>query len=187
MSEHAEALQQLLIRNFNGAPLHHEQREPLYDTRCARLARDTAARKLGASIDIVAPGMRSCPYHFHHAEEEMFIILEGPRNAARGWRDAAAARAQGFELYWVGDTAALPRLEISRDFEFSPKACEFGAAGGVLMRSRRSGRLSSSARRKDSPRQSRSRLSRQVRPRHQYPSESRRQVEPMSERSAPPR
>lgn len=77
MSEHAEALQQLLIRNFNCAPLQHEQREPLYDTRCARLVRGTAARKLGASIDIVAPGMRSCPYHFHHAEEEMFIILEG--------------------------------------------------------------------------------------------------------------
>ena len=77
MSEHSEALQQLLIRNFNSTPLQHEQREPLYDTRSARLARGTAARKLGASIDIVAPGMRSCPYHFHHAEEEMFIILEG--------------------------------------------------------------------------------------------------------------
>ena len=82
MSEHAEALQQLLIRNFNGAPLQHEQREPLYDTRCARLARGTAARKLGASIDIVAPGMRSCPYHFHHAEEEMFIILEATEGCA---------------------------------------------------------------------------------------------------------
>ncbi len=37
----------------------------------------TAASKLGASIDIVAPGMRSCPYHFHYAQEEMFIVLEG--------------------------------------------------------------------------------------------------------------
>ncbi|WP_163306695.1 cupin domain-containing protein, partial [Enterobacter ludwigii] len=33
--------------------------------------------KLGASFDCVAPGMRSCPYHFHYAQEEMFIILEG--------------------------------------------------------------------------------------------------------------
>ena len=29
------------------------------------------------SIDIVAPGMRSCPYHLHHAQEEAFVILEG--------------------------------------------------------------------------------------------------------------
>jgi len=41
------------------------------------LGTGTAASKLGASIDIVAPGMRSCPYHFHYAQEEMFIVLEG--------------------------------------------------------------------------------------------------------------
>jgi len=77
MTENAEALARILIRNFNDAPLEHEQREPLYDTLCARLAPGTVAQKLGASIDIVAPGKRSCPYHFHHAQEEMFIVLEG--------------------------------------------------------------------------------------------------------------
>jgi uncharacterized cupin superfamily protein len=29
------------------------------------------------SIDILAPGMRGCPYHLHHAEEEAFVVLEG--------------------------------------------------------------------------------------------------------------
>ena len=77
MSERTAMLTQLLIRNFDDVALQHEQREPLYDTRCARLARGTAARKMGASIDTVAPGMRSCPYHFHYAQEEMFIVLEG--------------------------------------------------------------------------------------------------------------
>jgi uncharacterized cupin superfamily protein len=73
----AAALAKILIRNFSDAPLHHDVREPLYDSMGARLATGTAAQKLGASIDIVAPGKRSCPYHFHHAQEEMFIILEG--------------------------------------------------------------------------------------------------------------
>ena len=77
MNEAAQTLASLLIRNFNDAPSERERREPLYDTVCARLARGTAARKLGASVDTVAPGMRSCPYHFHHAQEEMFVILEG--------------------------------------------------------------------------------------------------------------
>jgi uncharacterized cupin superfamily protein len=77
MTEKAEALRRLLIRNFDEATLVHERREPLYDSRGARLAPGTAARKLGASIDIVAPGARSCPYHAHHAQEEMFIVLEG--------------------------------------------------------------------------------------------------------------
>ena len=77
MSDKRATLASLLIRNLDDAPLEREQREPLYDTMCARLARGTAARKLGASVDIVPPGMRSCPYHFHYAQEEMFIILEG--------------------------------------------------------------------------------------------------------------
>lgn len=73
----AESLSRRLIRNFDAAPLEHQVREPLYDTLCARLATGTAAQKLGASVDIVAPGKISCPYHFHYAQEEMFIILEG--------------------------------------------------------------------------------------------------------------
>ena len=77
MTDQAQSLAQRLIRNFNDAPTERERRDPLYDTVCARLARGTAARKLGASIDTVAPGKRSCPYHFHHAQEEMFIVLEG--------------------------------------------------------------------------------------------------------------
>ena len=77
MTDTAADLRARLIRNFNEQPLTHELRPPLYDSRGARLAAGTAASKLGASIDTVAPGMRSCPYHFHYAQEELFVILEG--------------------------------------------------------------------------------------------------------------
>ncbi|WP_197467176.1 cupin domain-containing protein [Collimonas arenae] len=77
MSGKAEELRQRLIRNFNTVPTKHDLREPLYDALSARLAPGTAASKLGASIDIVAPGKITCPYHFHYAQEEMFVILEG--------------------------------------------------------------------------------------------------------------
>ena len=77
MSNKATELAAKLIRNFNEVPLEREVREPLYDTQCARLARGTAAMKMGASFDILAPGKRGCPYHLHHAQEEMFVILEG--------------------------------------------------------------------------------------------------------------
>jgi len=66
-----------LIRNFNDATLEHQVREPLYESLTARLGTGTAACKLGASIDTIPPGKRSCPYHFHHAQEEMFVVLEG--------------------------------------------------------------------------------------------------------------
>ena len=77
MNDRAQDLAAKLIRNFNDATMKPEVRAPKYESLCAALARDTAARKLGISIDIVAPGKRACPYHFHHAQEEMFIVLEG--------------------------------------------------------------------------------------------------------------
>ncbi len=77
MSEKVDELARKLIRNFNDIEKIAEVRPPFYETLCARLGTDTAAKHLGASIDIVAAGKRSCPYHFHHAQEEMFVILEG--------------------------------------------------------------------------------------------------------------
>ena len=73
-----EDLRAKLIRNFNDAKLETSDRAPLYDgSQSARLARGTAAQQMGASIDILPPGKRGCPYHFHYVEEEMFIVLEG--------------------------------------------------------------------------------------------------------------
>ena len=77
MTPEQTALAERLIRNFNDVPLEHQVRTPLYDSLTARLGTGTSAQKLGASIDTVAPGKRSCPYHFHYAQEEMFIVLEG--------------------------------------------------------------------------------------------------------------
>lgn len=77
MNEKAKKLSAQLISNFNQVPLEKHVRDPLYETACASLAAGTAAQKIGASIDVVAPGKRGCPYHFHHAQEEVFIVLEG--------------------------------------------------------------------------------------------------------------
>ncbi len=73
----AEALAAKLIRNFDSVPKRNWEREPLYASQSARLAVGTAAQKLGATIDILPPGKASCPYHLHHVQEEMFVILEG--------------------------------------------------------------------------------------------------------------
>ncbi len=35
------------------------------------------AKDLGYCVVAVDPGRRSCPLHFHHAEEEMFFVLKG--------------------------------------------------------------------------------------------------------------
>jgi uncharacterized cupin superfamily protein len=73
----ADELRAKLIRNFKEATLETSERAPHYDgARSARLFTE-ADRKMGCSYDEVPPGKRSCPYHFHYAQEEMFIVLEG--------------------------------------------------------------------------------------------------------------
>lgn len=75
------ALREKLIRNFNEIELETSTRAPLYaGSRSGGVAGQrvgTVARKLGAGVDIVPPGKRACPYHFHYAQEEMFVVLEG--------------------------------------------------------------------------------------------------------------
>lgn len=99
MTDRAAALREQLIRNIDDLPKERELRAPLYDTLCGRLARGTAARALGMSVDILAPGMRGCPYHLHHAQEEAFVILEG-QGTLRVADEMLALRA--------GDVAFLP-------------------------------------------------------------------------------
>jgi uncharacterized cupin superfamily protein len=77
VNPNALALAARLIRNVDAVPLQHTERPPLYGSAGARLADGTAAQQLGASIDVLAPGKRSCPYHLHHVQEEMFIVLDG--------------------------------------------------------------------------------------------------------------
>ncbi len=66
-----------LIRNFNEVQLRHSALEPRYECSHARLTEGTAARKLAAGVTVIPPGKRACPYHLHHAQEEMFVILQG--------------------------------------------------------------------------------------------------------------
>ena len=75
------SLREKLVRNIHDVRLENCKRDPLYDTRCGGVigpdVKGVVARDLGAGYDILAPGKMSCPYHFHYAEEEMFVILEG--------------------------------------------------------------------------------------------------------------
>ena len=42
-----------------------------------QLARRLGGEKLGASVFELPPGQKSFPYHFHHANEELLLVLTG--------------------------------------------------------------------------------------------------------------
>ena len=54
-------------------------RPDIFRAHLVRLSQGTVASKMAATYCELAPGegTRICPYHLHHAQEEMFVILEG--------------------------------------------------------------------------------------------------------------
>jgi uncharacterized cupin superfamily protein len=74
-------LRERLIRNMDealaGPQAQQFTRPPRYTSTFASLTEGTAATQMGCSVDVVPPGQQSCPYHLHHAQEEMFVILQG--------------------------------------------------------------------------------------------------------------
>ncbi len=138
MSDKAAELRAKLVRNVDEVKLERQHREPLYDTRCGGLSDGTAARKLGAGYDELAPGKRGCPYHLHHAQEEMFVILEG-RGTLRVAGEWVPVRAGDVVFIPPGaeyphqfintSDATLKYLSIST--QERPEVCEYPDSGKI--------------------------------------------------------
>jgi uncharacterized cupin superfamily protein len=139
MSERADELAKLLIRNFDEVPREPYLREPLYQGECARLAKGTAASKLGASVDVLPPGKRSCPYHLHHAQEEMFIVLEGSGTLRVAGEMVPIKRGDVMFIppgpeypHQIINTSNAPLKYLSISTMETPEICEYPDSGKYL-------------------------------------------------------
>ena len=136
--EKAQALRQQLIRNFNDVPRERYLRPPLYDTMVASLSDGTVAQKLGCGFDVVAPGQQSCPYHFHHAQEEMFIVIEG-HGSLRVAGDLLPIQAGDVIFIPAGpawphqllNTSDAPLKYLSISTKERPEVCEYPDSGKI--------------------------------------------------------
>jgi uncharacterized cupin superfamily protein len=149
MNDRAKELASMLIRNFNDAPTEHLVREPHYDSSGARLARGTAARKLGASIDTLAPGKRGCPYHLHHSQEEMFVVLEGEGTLRVAGEmlplrtgDVIFIPAGAEYPHQIINTSHAPLKYLSVSTQESPEICEYPDSGKFLAEAVNGGKAS---------------------------------------------
>lgn len=65
------------VLNIDQLELKHTLHGSTFESRSARIGPLLGAKDLGYGYDIVPPGKRSCPFHSHRAEEEMFFIVRG--------------------------------------------------------------------------------------------------------------
>jgi uncharacterized cupin superfamily protein len=65
------------IANLDDVTFDDVEEDGLYTSRRARFSDGIGARNLGYNLTALPPGKAQCPFHSHHGEEEMFLILEG--------------------------------------------------------------------------------------------------------------
>ncbi len=65
------------IANLNDVTFTDIEDNGYYTSRRAQFSDGIGAKKLGYNLTVLPPGKAQCPFHNHHGEEEMFLILEG--------------------------------------------------------------------------------------------------------------
>ena len=147
-----------LIRNFDEVEFETADREPLYDGgRAASVigprVEGAAARKLGAAIDVLPPGKRACPYHFHCAQEEMFVILEGHGTLRVAGEMIAIAAGDVIDIppgpqypHQIINTSDAPLKYLSISTQEYPEVCEYPDSGKYMAFARPKGPLLAGAR-----------------------------------------
>jgi uncharacterized cupin superfamily protein len=65
------------VVNIDQLQLEHFANGDRFECAAARIGPLLGAKALGYSYDVVPPGKRSCPFHSHRGEEEMFFIVRG--------------------------------------------------------------------------------------------------------------
>lgn len=103
----------------------------------APLGNAVGAKKLGAMYMQVDPGRRAFPFHNHHANEEMFVILEGEGTYRFGAEEYAiragsicAAPAGGPDTaHQIINTGNVVLKYISISTMIDPEVCEYPDSG----------------------------------------------------------
>jgi len=115
-----------------------------FEAKLAPIAPKIGARKLGYNVTVVPAGKRAFPFHTHHANEEMFFVLEGTGTLRFGDKELPVRKGDficcpcggpdvAHQLINTG-TGELKFLAVSTmldtDIWQYPDSGKFGAIGG---------------------------------------------------------
>ena len=91
---------------------------PGFDCLRARIGRQAGTRKIGASLWELPPGQAAYPYHWHVAEEELLIVLDGQPSlrTPAGWRELGEGEVVSFLCGEEGAHQVVNRSEQTARF-----------------------------------------------------------------------
>lgn len=131
------------VVNIDDVELVEHSAGDVFAERYAPLSDVIGARQLGYNLTIVPPGKRSCPFHNHHANEEMFFIVDGEGTYRFGDEsyavktgDIMAAPAGGRETaHHLINTGQRDLKYLSVSTMNDPDICEYPDSDKFLVRS----------------------------------------------------
>ena len=65
------------ILNLDEVEFDDVEENGRYTSSRGQISTRIGARDLGYNLTVLPPGKVQCPFHCHHGEEEMFLIIEG--------------------------------------------------------------------------------------------------------------
>ena len=65
------------VMNVDAVKFDDVEENGLYTSSRGQISTHIGAKKLGYNLSVLPPGKVQCPFHSHHGEEEMLLILEG--------------------------------------------------------------------------------------------------------------
>ena len=127
------------ILNLDEVEFDDVEENGLYTSRRATIGDHIGARHLGYNLTVLPPGKVQCPFHCHHGEEEMFLILEGEGELRFGdarypirKHDVIACPPGGPEVaHQIVNTGAETMRYLALSTLVPVDACEYPDSGKV--------------------------------------------------------
>lgn len=115
----------------------------IYTSSRALFSASIGAKKLGYNLTVLPPGKVQCPFHNHHGEEEMFLILEGEGELRFGDQryplrkhDVIACPTGGPEVaHQIINTGSETMRYLALSNLVDVEVCEYPDSGKISVRS----------------------------------------------------
>lgn len=120
--------------------LEHWSQGSLFEGNDVRLGNRLGLKDLGAAYSEVPPGKSGCPFHNHHVEDELFVILEGEgiyrigneRLPVRVGHVLGAPAGGPDTAHQLINTGSVPLRYLSISTKAKTEICEYPDSGKFL-------------------------------------------------------
>lgn len=129
------------IANLNEVEFTDIEDNGYYTSRRAQFSDGIGARKLGYNLTVLPPGKAQCPFHNHHGEEEMLLILEGEgvlRFGTQRWpirqHDVIACPTGGPEVaHQIINTGSTPLRYLAVSNVVEIETCQYPDSNKIMI------------------------------------------------------